>query len=126
MRRTWRYQPALLRMAAAFVIFVMGGMSPMQALQAATINPSRYMGLDKDLGSIEAGKLADLVVMDANPLENIRNTTSIRYTMLDGTLYDSNLNAVAGGTHVTKPFWFQTTAGGSYTQGTTVGLPQGD
>ena len=54
-----------------------GGMTPIEVLRAATINPARSLGLDKELGSIEPGKLADLVVLDRNPLENIRNTESI-------------------------------------------------
>jgi len=106
--------------------FALGGMSNMEALRTATINPARAHGLDRDLGSVEPGKLADLVVMDANPLDNIRNTTSIRYTMLDGILYDTDLNAVAGGTHITRPFWFQRSGGGNYSQGVTVGVPHED
>jgi imidazolonepropionase-like amidohydrolase len=69
--------------------FVMGGMSPMQALQAATINPARYMGMDKELGSIEAGKLADLLVLDGNPLEDIRVTDDMAYVILNGRVYES-------------------------------------
>jgi hypothetical protein len=46
--------------------------------------------------------------------------------MIDGMLLDGNLNAVAGGTHITRPFWFQRSAGGNYSQGTTVGVPQED
>ena len=92
--------------------FALGGMSNMEALRTATINPARAHGLDHDLGSIEPGKLADLVVLDKNPLDDIHNTTSIRYTMINGMLLDSDLNAVAGGTHRTRPFWFQQSAGG--------------
>jgi imidazolonepropionase-like amidohydrolase len=53
--------------------FALGGMSNIEALRTGTINPARALGLDKDLGSLEPGKLADLVVLDDNPLENIRN-----------------------------------------------------
>jgi hypothetical protein len=67
----------------------LGGMTPMQALQCATINGAYYLGLDKDLGSLEPGKLADLVVMDQNPLDNIRNSNSIRYVMMNGRLFDA-------------------------------------
>jgi imidazolonepropionase-like amidohydrolase/Tol biopolymer transport system component len=70
-------------------MFAQGGMTHMEALRAATWNGAWYIGMDGDLGSLEAGKLADLLVLDANPLEDIRNSESIRYTMVNGRLYDS-------------------------------------
>jgi imidazolonepropionase-like amidohydrolase/Tol biopolymer transport system component len=66
-----------------------GGMTNHQALQTATINSAFSLGFDKWIGSLEVGKLADLIVMDKNPLENIRNTESVRYTMVNGRLYDA-------------------------------------
>jgi len=66
-----------------------GGMTPLQALRAATMNPATTMGLENQLGSIRAGKLADLIVLDENPLENIRNTNSVTHTMVNGRLYDA-------------------------------------
>jgi hypothetical protein len=72
-----------------------GGMSNLQALQVATILGATGLGLDKELGSLEVGKLADVLIMDANPLENIRNTNSIRYVMKDGRLFEgSTLNEI--------------------------------
>jgi imidazolonepropionase-like amidohydrolase len=65
-----------------------GGMSNHHALKAATINPAVSLGLDDQLGSLEPGKFADLLVLDKNPLENIRHSESIRYTMVNGRLYD--------------------------------------
>lgn len=66
-----------------------GGMTNLQALKTATINPAITLGLDDYIGSLEAGKLADLLVMDQNPLDNIRNTESIKYTMINGRLFDA-------------------------------------
>jgi imidazolonepropionase-like amidohydrolase/Tol biopolymer transport system component len=66
-----------------------GGMSNFEALRTATINPAISLGLDAHIGSLEVGKLADLLVMDQNPLDNIRNTESIRYTMVNGRLFDA-------------------------------------
>jgi len=68
----------------------MGGMTPREILKAATIDGAKIIGFDQDLGSIEAGKLADLVVLDRNPLQDIRNTNSVRYVMKNGELYDGD------------------------------------
>lgn len=67
-----------------------GGMSNLNALRTATILGATALGLDKELGSIEEGKLADIIIMDANPLQNIRNTNTIRYVVKNGRLYDGN------------------------------------
>ena len=66
----------------------MGGMTPREVLKAATIDGAKIIGFAQDLGSLEAGKLADLVVLDRNPLVDIRNTNSVRYVMKNGELYD--------------------------------------
>ena len=66
-----------------------GGMSNHEALKAATIRGAEYLGLDGDLGSIVTGKLADLLVLDRSPLQDIRNSTSIRYVMINGRLFDA-------------------------------------
>jgi Tol biopolymer transport system component len=65
-----------------------GGLTPMETLRAATLHGAQAIGYAQDLGSIEAGKLADLVVLDRNPLDNIRNTTSVHYVMKNGELFD--------------------------------------
>ena len=77
-------------------MFQQGGMTPLEAIRVATILGAKSIGLDKELGSIEKGKLADLIVLDKNPLENIRNTETIRMVMLNGRLYDATTLAEIG------------------------------
>src|SRR5262249_11484503 len=69
-------------------LLVDAGLSPMAALQAATINPARFLGKANELGTIEKGKIADLVLLEANPLDDIRNTTKINSVVLGGRLLD--------------------------------------
>lgn len=85
-----------------------GGMSNHQALQTATINSATSLGLDHQIGSLEVGKLADLIVLDKSPLENIRNSESIVYTMVNGRLWDAQqLNEVASGNRKRLSFFWE-------------------
>lgn len=87
--------------------FVQGGMTPMQAIRCATLYGADYIGMDADIGSLEPGKLADLIVMDKNPLENIRNSESIRYVMLNGRLYDAaTMNEMGNHPKQRMPFYW--------------------
>jgi hypothetical protein len=67
-----------------------GGMTPMEVLKSATMSGAWAIGMEKDLGSLESGKLADLIVLDANPLDDIHNTNTIRYVMKNGRLYEGD------------------------------------
>jgi imidazolonepropionase-like amidohydrolase len=67
-----------------------GGIRNMDVLKVATIPGATGLGLDKDLGSLETAKLADLIVLDKNPLDDIRNTNTIKYVMKNGRLDDGN------------------------------------
>ncbi|GAA4242938.1 amidohydrolase family protein [Winogradskyella damuponensis] len=84
-----------------------GGMANHDVLKAATINGANYIGAGNDIGSLKKGKLADLIVMNKNPLEDIRNSESIIYTMINGRLYDTEtMNEI--GNHPkerTKFYW---------------------
>ncbi|WP_209329060.1 amidohydrolase family protein [Lunatimonas salinarum] len=66
-----------------------GGMSNHEALKTATIHAAQYIGMGEDIGSLKAGKLADLIIMEKNPLEVIQNSESITHTMVNGRLYDA-------------------------------------
>ncbi len=88
--------------------FVLGGMSAMQALETATVNPARYLGMDADIGSIEPGKLADLLVMEGNPLEDIRATDDVAYVVLNGRIYQGGtLAETVTGERKLEPFYWE-------------------
>ncbi len=69
------------------VLLVEAGLSPLEALRAATINPAKFLDMQDSLGTIEKGKLADLVLLDANPLDNIANTQRIEAVVANGRYY---------------------------------------
>ena len=88
--------------------FVRGGMSPVQALRAGTIESARSLGMDRDIGSIEPGKLADLVVLTADPAQDIRNSDDIERVMIGGRLYDARtMNEVVTGDARRLPHWWE-------------------
>jgi imidazolonepropionase-like amidohydrolase len=70
-------------------LYVEAGMTPLEAIRSATIVPARAMELEKDLGTIEAGKRADLVVLDADPLERISNVRTVRFVVTGGRMYEA-------------------------------------
>lgn len=66
-----------------------GGMTPLEALRAGTLNGAEYLALDKDLGSLEKGKLADILVLSANPLNDLFNSQAVKYLVYNGRIYDA-------------------------------------
>jgi len=80
----------------------------MEALRAATINGAQYIGMDDEIGTLEIGKLADIIVLDKNPLENIRNSESVKYTMVNGRLYDTEtMNEIGNYDKVRSKFYWE-------------------
>jgi imidazolonepropionase-like amidohydrolase/Tol biopolymer transport system component len=93
-------------------MFVQGGMTPLQAIRAATLSGAHYIGMDKDIGSLEPGKIADLLVLDANPLDNIRNSESILYTIANGRIFDAmTMNEIGNHPRNRQPFHFELPGG---------------
>ncbi len=84
-----------------------GGMTPLEALRAATLDGARYLGLDREIGSIEVGKLADLVVLNENPLEDIRGTEAVAQVMINGRLYEAATMTEVGSSRTRQPFYWQ-------------------
>ncbi|NME69771.1 amidohydrolase family protein [Flammeovirga aprica] len=82
-----------------------GGMSPLEAIRSATYNGAHYLGLDGDIGSLEEGKLADLIIMDKNPLEDIYNSEFIDKVMINGELYDAETMHNVNGEERQKFYW---------------------
>jgi imidazolonepropionase-like amidohydrolase len=72
-------------------LYVKAGFTPMEAIQAATVVPAHAMGLDKESGSLEVGKRADLIIIDGDPLADIRNTRNVTAVIANGKLFDPSL-----------------------------------
>ena len=85
---------------------VQGGFSPWQALRAATIDGADHLGFASELGSIEVGKRADLVITNTNPLDNIQNTIDTAYVMVNGRLFDTTTMAEIGGKNRRAPVFY--------------------
>jgi len=84
-----------------------GGMTPLEVIRCATVNGSKIVGRPADLGSIEPGKLADLVIMDKSPLDDIHNTNTIHWVMKNGELFEGDtLNEVWPEQKKLEPLWF--------------------
>ncbi len=75
-----------------------GGMTNMEALKTATINGAIMLGMEDQIGTLEVGKLADLIVLDKNPLDDLENSETVRYTMVNGRLYDTETMNEIGNT----------------------------
>jgi len=89
-----------------------GGFTPWEAFRAATVDGARYLGMDGDMGSIEKGKLADLFVVDGDPLKEIRVSEKVLYTMINGRLYDArSMDQVAPEARKRRPFFFEKEGG---------------
>ncbi|HKY32396.1 MAG TPA: amidohydrolase family protein [Candidatus Polarisedimenticolia bacterium] len=93
-------------------MLVQGGFTPWEALRAGSIDGARYIGMDKDIGSLEAGKLADLFVVEGDPLSDIRLSENVAYTMLNGRLYDAaTMDQVAPVSVKRRPFFWEKEGG---------------
>ena len=102
--------------------FVQGGMSPMQSLRSGTLHGARYLGLDGDIGSLEVGKLADILVIEsgADPTQKIRDSQKIQYTIANGRIFEAATMNEVGGQDAPEFFWDLSGQGLSFPL---IGLP---
>lgn len=99
-----------------------GGMTSLEALRIATMNPARQLGVDRDLGSLEVGKLADLVLIDADVIADIYKSDRVTHVMQNGRLYESaTMNEVGATPKVRKPFYFEGLGAFALTAGGSIG-----
>jgi adenine deaminase len=114
--------------------FVEAGFTPMESLQTATSNPAKFLGMQRNYGSVEAGKIADLVLLSANPLMDIHNTKKITAVIANGRLFDraaldrilKQVEAAAKGTGVQARTRFRTGATSTFSSrtGTSANTPE--
>lgn len=95
-------------------MFHQGGLTELETIRAATMNGATYIGMHDHIGSIEPGKLADLIVLDGNPLQNIRHTENVTHTMVNGRLFDAaTMNEIGNRNRTRLPFWWERETEGS-------------
>jgi len=88
--------------------FARGGMDPVEALQTATVDPAKHLGFFDDIGSLEDGKLADLVILSDNPMDDIYNTDNVEMVMQGGRLYDAlTMDETVTGDRKRLPYWWE-------------------
>ena len=85
-----------------------GGMSPEDVLKAGTLNGAETLGLEDQIGSLRTGKLADILVLEKNPLADIRNTETVSMTMVNGRLFDTHsMNEIGNRERARRPFYWE-------------------
>lgn len=89
-----------------------GGFTPWEAIRGATIDAATHLGMDKHIGSIEKGKLADLVIIDGDPTKNMRRSEYVAYTVINGRIYDATtMNEIGSGMRKKRDFFFEKEGG---------------